>query len=260
MSPDEPRFLNGFGRALLALFEHQNKLEDLESAISHFEKAVKLSPKDHPRRPHYLHDLGNALRIRFERLGKSEDLDTSISHMHKSSDLTPIDHPDKPIRLNDLGVAYLVRFESQDSHADLEKAISILLEANTLVLDVHPSKSSVLHNCGKALRASYEHLCKIEDLNMAIWSLRKAAEHTNDQPGNLDRLLDLAVTTWERFERFGSSSDLEILVSSLNKVMTLMDSKHPDWPNCLTMLGKAYKARHERLSTTSMDQPMAITF
>ncbi|KAF4455192.1 hypothetical protein F53441_2430 [Fusarium austroafricanum] len=78
-----------------------NNASELEEMIKSAEKAVEISPEDHPGRPFYLSVLSIALLRRFMRTGRSPDLNLAINYGVEAYNLT---HGDT---LQDYGNRYL---------------------------------------------------------------------------------------------------------------------------------------------------------
>ncbi|KAJ7903211.1 hypothetical protein B0H13DRAFT_1882169 [Mycena leptocephala] len=92
------RLLN-ISAGLMARYERLRDLADLETAICHAEKAVKLMPQDHPRRAGCLQLLAMLLFLRYTRLGNLKDLEAALAYNEKALEHTPKGHPEKAFRL-----------------------------------------------------------------------------------------------------------------------------------------------------------------
>jgi len=78
------------GIELMEHFEHTGNLPDISEAISIQQRAVQLTPNDHPDMPAILNDLGIAFQSRFECIGDVSDLTEAISIKQRAVQLTQV--------------------------------------------------------------------------------------------------------------------------------------------------------------------------
>lgn len=242
--------LISLGDTLLERFNRFGSLEDVESAISSYERAVQLTSDDHPDKPSYICKLGNSFISRFERTGYPDNLARAISSHQKAVQLTPDDHPDKPSYLCDLGNAFRTRFQRLGSLEDMEKAILNQREAVQLTLDGHPRKSNRLFDLGRMLKERFMRLGTLEDLENALSSQQQAIQLLSDtDPDKLGYLSELANMLMMRFERLGTAEDLERAISNLQTAVQFTPDSNPQKPNRLIQLGNAHQKRFDRLKS-----------
>jgi tetratricopeptide (TPR) repeat protein len=232
------------GGALFRRFERFGRVEDVETAVSVYQKAAELMPDDHPAKPNLLSNLVSALSRRFERFGRLEDIETAISVYQKAAELTPDEHRDKPTLLNNFGGALSRRFEQFGRLEDVGTAISVYKKVVELTPDDHPDKPSRLCNLGGALSRRFERFGRVEDVETAISVRHKAAELMPDDHRDKPSLLsNLGNALLWRIERFGRVEDIETAISVFQKAEELTPDDHRDKPSLLSNLGGALLRR-----------------
>lgn len=78
-------------------------MEDLEAAIRYTQKAVDITPQNHPQLAVHLCNVGVLLQRRFEWTGRIEDSEESIRRTQEAVDITPQDQPILARSLRHLG-------------------------------------------------------------------------------------------------------------------------------------------------------------
>jgi len=223
-------------------------LTDIENAILSNQKAVDLTPDDHPSKPGRLSDLGISLQTRFNRLGNLKDIENAISSKQKAVDLTPDGHPDKAGYLSNLGNSLQTRFDRLGNLTDIEDAILSKQKAADLTPDGHPDKPDCLSNLGNSLEARFDRFGNLTDIENAILNNQKAVDLTPDgHPSKPARLSNLGGSLHTRFSRLGSLKDIENAILSNRKAVNLTPDDHPSKPGRLSNLGILLRTRFDRL-------------
>ena len=161
-------FLNNLAGGLGARYGRTGDLKDLEEAIGHLRRAVRLTPEGSPDLPGFLSNLALGLTSRYERTGGLKDLEEAISHLRRAVRLTPEGSPDFPRFLNNLALGLRVRYERTGNLKDLEEAISHWEQAVRLAPEGSPDLPGFLNNLAGGLRARYERSGDPKDLDAAI--------------------------------------------------------------------------------------------
>jgi CHAT domain-containing protein len=97
-------------------------MADLRKKISHWQKAVKLTPDNSPDFSKLCQNVGHEiLNYRYTSSNKQADLKNSISYSQKAVKMTPEDSPDLPLYINNLAVGFRERYARSGELADLEQ-------------------------------------------------------------------------------------------------------------------------------------------
>jgi tetratricopeptide (TPR) repeat protein len=201
-------------------FNHTGSTDDVNQAIAIYEKAIELTPDDHPKRPLRLCNFGNALVSSFERNGESrEALDRAVLAYEEAVSSTPVDHPSRPQFLTGLSIAL------QEVHS-LTKSLSVLqqaIERNEQAVSSTPDgpdRVIYLNNLGVSLMGRFEATTSRPDLDRAISTYEEAvALMPNDQPNNSIYLRNLGNAFQSRFKLTNSVDDYEGAVSSFERAV-----------------------------------------
>ncbi|CCA77824.1 hypothetical protein PIIN_10248, partial [Serendipita indica DSM 11827] len=173
-------------------FKRSGAVEDLEQAITSWQRLLSVTPDGRPEKPTCLSNLAAALGERFTRFGELADIVNVISSGRLAVSLTADGHPDKPVYLNNLGSAHQICFEQLGELADLEDAVSSKRMAVSLTPDGHTDKLVYVNSLGSALQIRFDRLGELADLKNAISSKRLAVSLTPDgQPDKPSHLNDL---------------------------------------------------------------------
>ncbi|KZV62883.1 TPR-like protein [Peniophora sp. CONT] len=251
MSDDHAQLLSDLGMRLKTRFKLNYALEDLNGAISAFQRAVEVTSDEDSSQMVRLNRLGVALFQHFDRMGKLDELNAAITAFSCAVELTPDAHPQKPSFLSNCGASFLRRFERAGDLEDIERAIAILRRADELVSDDHSDKQQCSTTLGNSLVRRFEATGKLEDLEQAILSHRRAVELTPDDHPNKPFLFNnLGTSLLTRFERTGEFDDIEQAISTYQRAVELTPDRHPenikDKPVRLCNLGNAFLDRFRR--------------
>ncbi|KAF6759603.1 CHAT domain-containing protein [Ephemerocybe angulata] len=235
------------GLQLLESFDSTGDLSVLTNATLMLQKAVDLTPPDHPDLSSRLRDLGISLSRSFQQTGELSTIDKAIAVQQKALDITPRDHPDLPVLLNNLGISFSCRFERTTEYSDIAGAISSLQRAVHMTPDGQPNLP-ILHNTlGLSLLHRYERTGDLSDITEAISVLQRAVEITpQGHPVLLNQLNNLGLSFLRRFERTKELSDISDALSALQKAVEITPQSHPELPSRLSNLGIVYLRRFDR--------------
>ncbi|KAF5340069.1 hypothetical protein D9611_012362 [Ephemerocybe angulata] len=236
------------GVALTRQYEAtRTNLDDLATAISKLQRAVELTPKDHPDMALRLTWMGYSLWLRSERTGNLQVLAEGISAQQRALEFTPEGHPDMAWRLANLGTSIHSRFEHTGDLQDIAKAISMKSRAVDLTPGSHPNMAERLANLGSSLWSRFDSTGDLQDLAEAISAQQRALELTPlGHPSMARRLAGLGTLLWSRFERTGDLQDLAEGISAQQRALELTPEGHPDMASRLAGLGASLWSRFER--------------
>ncbi|PVF91559.1 hypothetical protein CPB86DRAFT_830528, partial [Serendipita vermifera] len=198
------------GVAAYKVFDRHGNLQSLDEAISKFEAATEMTPRNDTRIPYILGRLGIYLVGRFERLGRVEDINDGVEQLEAAIGLTSDDDLDEPMYLDRLGNSLEKRFERLGRLADIDSAITALQAATHLIPDGHPRRPGCLNSLGTSLQKRFNRLGHLADLANSITTLQAAVNLAQDHhPDRLMYLNSLAVSLQKQFERAGNLVDID---------------------------------------------------
>src|SRR4051812_498143 len=105
-----PELLNSIGAVFWERYQEGYNLNDLEMAVSIYEKSVKLTLEADPGQGTRLVNLGSALWTRFENTGQRADIDRACAYLNKGLLNEPVGEQ-RCLGLVNYGGALLERFE-----------------------------------------------------------------------------------------------------------------------------------------------------
>ena len=97
-------WLNNTGNLHFYHFEHTGNIQDIDYAISYYQRAVDSSPSGNANLPGYFNNLGNSYFHHFEHTGNVQDIKHAICHYKRAVDSTPSDNAYLPAYFNSLGI------------------------------------------------------------------------------------------------------------------------------------------------------------
>ena len=215
---DKSRFLHKLGNYFLQRYIKSHSLDDLTKAVSICDDAVRNMTVDDPARIAYLRSLRTALQYSFQHLGDIDHVERSIVIFEEAVQLSPDSDPNKPSLLQDLSHLLLLRFtffESDNSEDSLVRMTRL-----------------------NRIR---------DDINKAIQMLKDAIRISlYDDPAKPELLCMLGDALSRRFERFGSSADIDEAVAMKVEAVRLIQDQPPR-ASYLNSLSKSLRHRFRRL-------------
>ncbi|VDB87841.1 unnamed protein product [Peniophora sp. CBMAI 1063] len=243
---DKP--LDTLGRVFSLRFEHNKDINNIEEAISAFDRVVQLEACKDRHSPSSWSELGRMLQLRFEHTSDTESLERAITIHQRVIEFTPDGHSSKPSYLGNLGACLLMRFKHSRQSEDIEQAVSAHTIAAELLADIDPAKASSLNRLGDTLLMSFEHSKGSEALEQAVASYQRAVALTPDgHPNRALYLGDLRKSILIRFHHSDDLDDLEraIAVHRLQEGDLESRSQH-DLLSRLNTLGVLLQTRFDR--------------
>ncbi|CCO34723.1 hypothetical protein BN14_08830 [Rhizoctonia solani AG-1 IB] len=229
-------------------FLHLGNLDDIEKAIEYGNRALDMTPKEHPRMATQLTCLGAYYHDRFRQLENLDDMEKSIDFHVRALGLTDEDHPQLSFRLGNLGISHSVRFRRLGQLDDLDKSIDYKSRVIKLTPDNDPDLSNWHAALGVSYADRYQCLGELEDLEKWIESDSRALLLTpGDHPDMPERLANLGISYGIRYQRRGQLEDLDKSIDHKNRALALTPEGHPDLPDRHAALGVSYSHRYRHL-------------
>lgn len=219
-------------------------LHALESSISTFQFALKLTSSDDPELPQRLGNLAASFGTLFNRYGKPENLESAIDAGRRAVELTPSDDADLPWQLRNLAVSLRIRFDRFGQPEDLEAALDADRSAVELTPSDDPELPRRLGSLAISLGTRFYCFREPEDLESALNAGRGAVELTpSDDPEISRRLGNLAISLRIRFKCFGQLEDLESALDAERRAVELSPSDDPELPQRSSNLAESLRIR-----------------
>ncbi|KAI3328226.1 hypothetical protein F4824DRAFT_506775 [Ustulina deusta] len=192
-----PGLLYALEKALLALYRRTPEWSVLENAIQNFVAARVIMPPTHPLRPTILHDLGMAYRLRYRRTMAVGNLTNSIHEFHAAVNITQPDDPS----VSRFGIA-----------------ITILQDSLRIPFQTDENFIERFHNLSSFCFERFRMTQSDGDFNLAMQYLEDAFSRTNsNDPDYVDQIHHFGVLYHDRFRSTGATADMTgALGSALN--------------------------------------------
>ncbi|KAJ6590191.1 CHAT domain-containing protein [Mycena vulgaris] len=213
-------------------------LGDLEAAVEHFQKAVAVTPEDHPALSHLQQSLGRALSDRYLRLNNLEDLQAALSmkqavvsqpngsqsarpgYLQTAVFETPEGHSELPARLRSWAASLTDQYQHSGDLKDLEAALEINKRAVEKTAEQHPDYPGLLQSLAFSFILRFQKLKDPKDLGAFFSNSRISFETASSNP----------VASWE---------------AALKWAAIAQDQKH--WDECLKAYSNAFRLLSELL-------------
>ncbi|ALG06384.1 CHAT domain-containing protein [Kibdelosporangium phytohabitans] len=143
--------LDGLGMALVAAYEHDGRLADLDAGIGALREACAITPQGGRGPAPTMSRLGTALRERFVRSAELQDIDEAVNWLRAAVDAAPHGDDNRPAALTHLCGALHTRYQSTGDHADLDDAIDAGRRAVDATPDGSPHYGARLGNLAGAV-------------------------------------------------------------------------------------------------------------
>jgi tetratricopeptide (TPR) repeat protein len=223
------------------------------------QRAVQLTPEDHPDLPVRLNSLGISFQCRFQRTGDLSDLSEAVSLHQRAVHLTPNSHRDLPVQLNNLGNSFQSRFRRTGDLSDLAEAISVHQRAVNLTPEGHPDLPDRLSNLGVSFQYRFQRTGDLSDVSKAVSVHQTVVNLTPkghpDLPGRLNNLGD---SLQYRFQHTRDLSDLANAISVQQTAVDLSPEGYAALPVFLNNLGQNQYSLFQS-NGRSEDQDVAIS-
>ncbi|PPR05657.1 hypothetical protein CVT26_009229 [Gymnopilus dilepis] len=225
----------------------------LEEGIVMMERAVDITPDDHPNMIIWLSRLGMAVHSRFLRTEDLADVDKAIYLFQRAADLTPEDHIDKPKWLANTGNCFESRFTRTGDVSDLDQAILLKQAA----IELTPVEDSIalatrLNNLGNSFTSKFKRTGDLTDLAEAISAKQRAVHLLPERHMEIPNVLNnLGISFQRRFYETGELVDLEEAISAYQKAVDLTPDGHAALHSRLSNLGSSLQTRYYRLKNVS---------
>ena len=238
--------LNGAGTDYLMRYRSKGTLEDLDTALSLMQQALKLAaPKSIESIP-ILNNLGLGFSDRYSHTGELVSLEQAIGYYEQAAQLIPTASPDRILILNNLGDGLRLLYIHTGNVADLDRSVQVCSQAVELTEQDSPRRASPLNNRGLSLRERYDRTGNLDDLRQAIESWQEALKLVpRSSSDRVSFLANLALGLSNRYARTGNVEDLEQAIDYRQEVLELTSKTSPYRPwrlnNLATSLHDRYK-------------------
>ncbi|WP_157848464.1 CHAT domain-containing protein [Streptomyces scopuliridis] len=245
-------FHSNTGLALLARYERDAALEDLEAAADALRLAVRRATPDDPQRAMYLSNLGLALDQRFIRLGDPADLDAAVDAATRAVADCPTGNPGRHGFLANLSGVLRSKAERSGAAADLNAAVDAARQALATAPVTGPSRTARLGALGLALRLRSRSLDDPRDIDESVDLLRQAARDGGDGTRSLrgKHLYDLCRALLTRFGHTGDPADVDGAIEAARRSAEV-GGGGSDRGVPLSLLGEALGARSQRTGSAA---------
>ncbi|MFE0044267.1 CHAT domain-containing protein [Streptomyces albireticuli] len=256
-------FHSNAGMALLARYERDAAVPDLEAAVDALRHAERRSAPDDPLRAMYLTNLGLALDQRFLRLGDRADLDAAVDAATRAVTACPPGHAEHRRCLANLSGVLRSRADHSRAAADLDAAVDAARRAladtpGTPGGGEDPHRDLFLGVLGKALRLRFTHLGARADIDESVGLLRRAAPGPGDDSAfTAVRLHDLGGALLTRFRRTGDPADADAAVEAARRSVRATPVARADRGVPLSLLGEALLERARWIRSPSDEEEAA---
>ncbi|KAH7186862.1 CHAT domain-containing protein [Fusarium oxysporum] len=242
------KLLEGIKSRLPKRTDRSSEIASLEDAIRLAERAVDLTPQNHPNLAPRLGGLALRLLSRYDRLGDIKNLEDAIKFAQKAVDLTPHDHPNLATRLNNLARQLSKKYDRLGHTEDLESAVNLAQEAVHVTPDNdHQKLAAFLNSLSDALGKRYRAFGEIEDLNKAINLAERAVDLASSDNADRYCLNNLSSLLLERHTHLGHTEDLEEAIAIIKTAINRTPQDHPDLPIPLSTFSCLLSQRFDRL-------------
>lgn len=243
------------GRSFYARFQRFGRAQDVDQAIAHYDKALKLCSPGHRNHARYLTDMALALFARFQFVRKMEDLDEAIARFREVSKLCH-----RSTSINNLACAIRTRFEQSHSMGDLNEAIICFRQVLNLRAPGHLHRYTSMDNLATAVYTRFKRTGRLEDVEEAILNHRRALRHR--PAGHLGQdmfLTRLAAAILARFQQLKRVEDLDQAILYCRQALELRPIDHPKHANSLYNLALAIFTRFQQTDRSIGDLKEAIS-
>ncbi|KAJ6575653.1 CHAT domain-containing protein [Mycena vulgaris] len=236
-------------KVLIALvLEKLISLKELEATLRSAQKAVLLTPEEHPDRPGRLQGLAVSFIDRYRRLGDLEDLEAALKAGQEAVSLTPQGHPDRAERLQNLAGSLTDRYQRLGDLNDLKAALQANQKAVGLTPEGDPNRAGRLRGLAVSFTDQYQMLGDLNDLEAALQANQEAVLLTpQGHPDRAEQLQNLSVSFTDRYRRLGDLHDLEAALQADQEAILLTPQGHPDRAEQLQNLAVSFTDRYRRL-------------
>ncbi|CVK84358.1 uncharacterized protein FPRN_01925 [Fusarium proliferatum] len=257
-SLDLPWHLCCLALCLIASLTTSNKASELEEMISSAEKAVEISPEDHPGRPFYLSVLSMALHRRFMKTGRSSDLNLAIDYGVTAYKLTLGD------TLQDCGNRYLASDELSFclQHKYLREGIPSDLEQSE---ELHQEA----RNCREKLKRNNAYFNWLQSSPDGAYTvhlgtntkgsfrLRNRSRVCALLPDKLDchpRIFAVAQTYFRYFQASEDENYLSMALDASTSSVAFIQQHHITHSARLHLVGRCYEEYYKRSIAADCDE------
>ncbi|KAF8556914.1 hypothetical protein OG21DRAFT_1520796 [Imleria badia] len=201
--------LTNQGHDALLRYRDDPRKEYVAASVGYFEHALSIRPDDHPCRAAALCNLARAHFIQCQ-IDRSVELSTSISYYREALELRPVGHQDRPGTLLYLAQVLLYRYGKLGFEELPGEIMALASEVQaSCSAHSHEHRAADLELQTYALYKAISS-CNLVDIEKLMLALRQAVQDVpRDYFDRLQRLTNLALTLWIRYEFCGDLGNLD---------------------------------------------------
>ena len=212
--------LNNLAGALLERFNKTASVDDLNAAVTAWQQAIELIPKDNQERPGILSSLANGLRAQFDWYRSLKYLDASIIANQEAVALTPENYPHRGGHLNNLGLALCRRAETTGLLEDANNAVHCIEDAIKATPNGYHERPVYLNDLCVALKLRSRISGSVDDVRKAVTVQEEAVQlMPENHPERAILLFNLGVALHLLFESTKSAADFIAAVDAFEKAV-----------------------------------------
>ncbi|KAI5991970.1 hypothetical protein EDD15DRAFT_1070772 [Pisolithus albus] len=216
------------GQGALLRYHKQYRTEDIEEAVHRFEGIWRECPLNHPCRAAVLVNLAKAKFVRYQIKPTSPDPDEPIQLCQEALKLRCPGHPDRPATVLQLAQILLFRYEKQGCNELVAREIEELTASHNFLEDSHERRAAdlVLETLERCRVVNSGSLTELDQL---VRRLERSAmvlpDSYFDRP---QRLINLSITLWRRYEQRGELGDLDRSLETNRQALEPLQCRYPD--------------------------------
>ncbi|KAJ7657655.1 CHAT domain-containing protein [Mycena polygramma] len=207
---------------------HSGQLQDLDSAIAHLEKILKILPDGDPDLGEYIAMMSMHKSLRHRKAENMEDLETAIELDRRAITLASEDDEGLITILSTAAANLMARYSRLGDLKDIQLALKHFKSANNVTPDDHPAKLGHLQGLSAAHMTMLIRVGDLRDLESAIELDRQAITLAGKDHEGLFMILSMAGTNLvQRYSRLGDLEDVQLALNHFEAATDLTPDGHP---------------------------------
>ncbi|KAI6105169.1 hypothetical protein EV401DRAFT_1873870, partial [Pisolithus croceorrhizus] len=227
-------------------YHSEYRREDLQNAVQHFECARRNCPSTHGCYAVVLVNFAKAKLTEYRTDPTSAALDELIRLYRQALDRRGPGHPDRPATLLQLAQTLLFHYEKQGDDESVASEIHELMsEFQDFSRDSHERRAAdlVLETLERCRIVNSGSLAELDELIEKLE--RSAAVPPHGYFDIPQRLINLSITRWRRYEKGGKRWDLDRSLETNKQVLELFSARGPDRHSDIRTLGSPLRKLFE---------------
>ncbi|QRV99312.1 CHAT domain protein [Ceratobasidium sp. AG-Ba] len=242
ITPDDDQeileWLNRLGRTHRHRYQLLRQAEDLDLAISYYQRAVTTAFYDHPNMPSWYNNIGISCHMLYNHHGWTEYLEQAV---------------------NWLDLAAQLLFKLLGRLNDLEKSIHCAEDVPLLMEGEESNEYDRFARLGFSYLELFEQKADLEDLKKAIYYTERSLVFASRVKQELGAIIQLGDLYLQLFMRLGQVEHIDTSLDHFNRAMRLVSDDEPCKGMILSALGSGHHSRFTFLGDTR-DLDLAIEY